>query len=68
MKSRIEMLDVLGRAIEQASKLSKQLGLEHLPILLEMAKLEFLNEVGADLEMQKAGGSRGISSSRRVAH
>lgn len=69
MKTRIDKLETLGRAIDQACRISQELELEHLPLLLEMAKLEYLNEVGADLQMRKESEvSRGISSSRRLAH
>jgi hypothetical protein len=66
MKSRVEKFEKLGMALELASKLSHELGLDHLPILLNMARLELLNELSADGGNQHVGEPRrGISSSRR---
>ncbi len=51
MQSRIDKFEALGRALDEACKLAQQLYLEHLPFLLEMAKLEFFSEVETDLTM-----------------
>ena len=55
MQSRIDKLEILGNILGEACKLAQQLQLQHLPFLLEMAKLEFLKEVEADCNSQSGG-------------
>ena len=65
MKNRIKNFEKLGAALERASKLAQELGLECLPMLLYMARLEFLNELAADGNQPVGAPSRGTSSPRR---
>lgn len=65
MTTRIEMIERLGVAIETAFELAKQLRLDCLPMLLDMARLEYLNELAADGQQPIGASSHGISSSRR---
>lgn len=64
MNTRLEKFEKLGVALEAAAKLAHELGLELLPMLLNMARLEFLNELAADGKQPVGTQSRGNSSSR----
>jgi len=63
MNTRIDKFERLGAALETAAKLTHELGLELLPALLNMARLEFLNELAADGNQPIGTQSRGNSSS-----
>jgi hypothetical protein len=66
MRSRIDKFESLSKTLDEACKLAQQLGLDHLPFLLEMAKLELFKEVEAALNGPSAQQPhRAHSSSRR---
>jgi len=65
MNTRIDKFEQLGAALEAAAKLTQELGLELLPMLLNMARLELLNELAADGNQPIGAPMRGNSSSRR---
>jgi hypothetical protein len=58
--NRAAKFDLLDDALKLATQLSQQLGLDHLPMILDMARLELLNEL-ANAGRKKAARQRHLN-------